>query len=67
MDSQSPTLLGFAAFSGTGKTELLTRLVPILVEQGLRIGMVKHAHHAFDVDQPERTVTGCARREPGKC
>lgn len=52
MASQFPTLLGFAAFSGTGKTELLTRLVPILVEQGLRIGMVKHAHHAFDVDQP---------------
>lgn len=52
MGSQSPTLLGFAAFSGTGKTELLTRLLPILVEQGLRIGMVKHAHHAFDVDQP---------------
>ncbi len=52
MGSRSPTLLGFAAFSGTGKTELLTRLVPILVDQGLRIGMVKHAHHAFDVDQP---------------
>ena len=52
MGSRSPTLLGFAAFSGTGKTELLTQLIPILAEQGLRIGMVKHAHHAFDVDQP---------------
>ena len=52
MGSRSPTLLGFAAFSGTGKTELLTQLIPLLVEQGLRIGMVKHAHHAFDVDQP---------------
>ena len=52
MGTRPPVLLGFAAFSGTGKTELLTKLLPILVEQGLRTGMVKHAHHAFDVDQP---------------
>jgi len=45
-------VIGFAAFSGTGKTTLLTRLVPILRERGLRIAMVKHAHHRFDVDQP---------------
>ncbi len=48
----SPVLLGFAAFSGTGKTELLSRLIPILTDQGSRVGMIKHAHHAFDVDQP---------------
>lgn len=52
MGSKSPALLGFAAFSGTGKTELLTRLIPLLVEEGLQLGMVKHAHHAFDMDQP---------------
>jgi len=45
-------VLGFAAFSGTGKTTLLTRLIPMLREQGLRISMVKHAHHDFDVDKP---------------
>jgi molybdopterin-guanine dinucleotide biosynthesis adapter protein len=45
-------VLGFAAFSGTGKTTLLTRLIPLLREQGLRISMVKHAHHDFDVDKP---------------
>ena len=45
-------LLGFAAYSGTGKTALLTRLIPLLAGRGLRIGMIKHAHHAFDVDQP---------------
>ena len=45
-------ILGFAAFSGTGKTTLLEKLVPQLVEQGIRIAMVKHAHHAFDVDTP---------------
>ena len=45
-------MLGFAAFSGTGKTTLLTRLLPLLRAQGLRIGMVKHAHHGFDIDRP---------------
>ena len=45
-------MLGFAAFSGTGKTTLLTRLVPLLRAQGLRVGMLKHAHHGFDIDRP---------------
>lgn len=45
-------LLGFAAFSGTGKTTLLTQLLPELRERGFRIGMIKHAHHKFDVDTP---------------
>ena len=45
-------VLGFAAFSGTGKTTLLEKLIPRLTAQGLRIAMVKHAHHDFDVDKP---------------
>jgi molybdopterin-guanine dinucleotide biosynthesis adapter protein len=45
-------VLGFAAYSGTGKTTLLTQLIPILREKGLRIAMIKHAHHRFDVDKP---------------
>ena len=45
-------VLGFAAFSGTGKTTLLKQLLPLLRAQGLRIGMIKHAHHDFDIDQP---------------
>ncbi len=45
-------LLGFAAFSGTGKTTLLTQLIPLLKQQGLRIGLIKHGHHDFDIDQP---------------
>ena len=45
-------VLGFAGFSGTGKTTLLQRLLPLLSAQGLRIGMVKHAHHNFEVDTP---------------
>jgi molybdopterin-guanine dinucleotide biosynthesis adapter protein len=45
-------VLGFAAYSGTGKTTLLTQLIPILRQRGIRIAMVKHAHHRFDVDIP---------------
>lgn len=45
-------LLGFCAFSGTGKTTLLSRLIPILRSGGIRIGVVKHAHHSFDIDHP---------------
>ncbi|WP_163557450.1 molybdopterin-guanine dinucleotide biosynthesis protein B [Halomonas sp. NO4] len=45
-------LLGIAAWSGTGKTTLLEQLLPQLAERGLRTAVIKHAHHAFDVDQP---------------
>ena len=45
-------IVGFAAFSGTGKTTLLKELLRILSARGLRVGVVKHAHHSFDVDHP---------------
>lgn len=45
-------LLGFAAFSGTGKTTLLKQVIPRLVSRGLRVGLVKHSHHAFEIDHP---------------
>ncbi|MCY4286950.1 MAG: molybdopterin-guanine dinucleotide biosynthesis protein MobB [Thiotrichales bacterium] len=45
-------ILGFAAWSGTGKTTLLRRLLPILAGRGIRVGVVKHAHHDFEVDTP---------------
>ena len=51
---KSPPLLGFCAYSGTGKTTLLTQLIPVLKEHGLKIGLVKHAHHQFDTDLPEK-------------
>lgn len=47
-----PPLLGFCAFSGTGKTTLLTRLIPALKAQGLRLAVIKHTHHVIDVDKP---------------
>jgi molybdenum cofactor guanylyltransferase len=49
---EPPALLGFVAWSGTGKTTLLERLIPRLVARGLRLGVLKHTHHAFDMDQP---------------
>ena len=45
-------LIGFAAFSGTGKTTLIKQVLPLLREKGLRVGMIKHAHHALDIDYP---------------
>ncbi len=45
-------VLGFAGFSGSGKTTLIDRLVPRLVARGWRVSLLKHAHHAFDVDRP---------------
>ena len=47
-------LLGFSAFSGTGKTTLLTKLIPYLASQGIRLAVIKHAHHNFDIDHPEK-------------
>ena len=51
MNTPKP-VLGFAAFSGTGKTTLLEKLIPLLTAKNIRIGMVKHAHHEFDIDKP---------------
>jgi molybdopterin-guanine dinucleotide biosynthesis protein B len=45
-------ILGFAAFSGTGKTTLITHLLPLLNAKGIKAGLVKHSHHDFDIDQP---------------
>lgn len=45
-------VIGFAGWSGSGKTTLIEALVPLLVVRGLRVSLVKHAHHAFDVDTP---------------
>ena len=45
-------VLGFAAFSGTGKTTLLKQLIPLLAQRGVHAGIIKHAHHDFDTDKP---------------
>ena len=45
-------LLGFCAYSGTGKTTLMKKLIPLLRQQGMRIGIIKHSHHDFEIDYP---------------
>jgi molybdopterin-guanine dinucleotide biosynthesis protein B len=45
-------VIGLAGWSGAGKTTLLTRAIPQLQKQGVRVSVIKHAHHAFDVDVP---------------
>ncbi|GJD56186.1 molybdopterin-guanine dinucleotide biosynthesis protein B [Methylobacterium dankookense] len=45
-------VIGLAGWSGAGKTTLLARLIPLLVARGVRVATLKHAHHAFDIDQP---------------
>lgn len=45
-------IFGFAGFSGSGKTTLIEKLIPLLGCRGFRVSVIKHAHHAFDVDTP---------------
>jgi molybdopterin-guanine dinucleotide biosynthesis protein B len=44
--------IGFAGWSGSGKTTLIEKLIPQFARKGLRVSLIKHAHHTFDVDQP---------------
>ena len=43
---------GFAGWSGSGKTTLIEKLIPLFVKRGLKVSLIKHAHHTFDVDVP---------------
>ena len=45
-------IFGFAGWSGSGKTTLIEKLIPLFVARGLKVSLVKHAHHSFEVDQP---------------
>ena len=58
-------VFGFAGWSGSGKTTLIEQLIPRLVARGLRVSLVKHAHHTFDIDHPGKDSyrhrhAGCA-------
>ena len=48
----SRRIFGFAGYSGSGKTTLIEQLLPRFVAAGLKVSLVKHAHHAFDIDKP---------------
>jgi molybdopterin-guanine dinucleotide biosynthesis adapter protein len=50
ISSPTPRIIGFAGWSGAGKTTLITRLIPELKAQGFSVSTIKHAHHGFDVD-----------------
>ncbi len=45
-------VFGFAGWSGSGKTTLVERLIPVFTARGLRVSVIKHAHHGFDLDKP---------------
>jgi molybdopterin-guanine dinucleotide biosynthesis protein B len=45
-------IIAIAGYSGSGKTTLIEKLIPELVMEGLKVSLIKHAHHEFDVDQP---------------
>jgi molybdopterin-guanine dinucleotide biosynthesis protein B len=58
-------VIGIAGYSGSGKTTLIEKVVPKLVGEGLRVSLIKHAHHEFDVDHPGKDSyrhrhAGCA-------
>src|SRR5438132_6350155 len=58
-------IIGIAGYSGSGKTTLSEKVIPVLVREGLRVSLIKHAHHEFDVDQPGKDShrhrhAGCA-------
>jgi molybdopterin-guanine dinucleotide biosynthesis adapter protein len=58
-------IFGLAGWSGSGKTTLMTVLVPELLARGISVSTVKHAHHAFDIDQPGKD--SWRHRQAGAC
>lgn len=52
MNQKTLPLLGITAYSGTGKTTLLKKVIPLLRQRNVRVGLVKHTHHDMDVDKP---------------
>lgn len=49
---QAVKVFGFTGFSGSGKTTVLEQMIPLFVQRGLKVALIKHAHHNFDVDKP---------------
>ncbi len=56
-------LIGLSGWSGSGKTQLITALLPALRARGRTVSTVKHAHHSFDIDRPGKD--SFAHREAG--
>lgn len=45
-------VLGIVGYSGNGKTQLMTRLIPALIARGVTVSTIKHTHHSVRVDEP---------------
>jgi molybdopterin-guanine dinucleotide biosynthesis adapter protein len=45
-------VIAIAGYSGSGKTTLIEKVIPALVLEGLKVALIKHAHHEFDLDKP---------------
>jgi len=58
-------VFGIAGYSGSGKTTLLEKLIPCFTARGLRVAVIKHAHHGFDIDRPGKD--SYRHREAGAC
>jgi molybdopterin-guanine dinucleotide biosynthesis protein MobB len=43
-------IVGITGYSGSGKTTLIEKILPILKEQGLAVGIIKHIHHDLTID-----------------
>ncbi|GKX45027.1 molybdopterin-guanine dinucleotide biosynthesis protein MobB [Pectobacterium carotovorum subsp. carotovorum] len=52
MNPNRVPLLAIVAYSGTGKTTLLKHVIPLLTNNGIRVGLIKHTHHQMDIDTP---------------
>jgi len=52
MNNINCPVIGFVAYSGTGKTTLLKKIITLLYEKKFNVGVIKHAHHNFDIDIP---------------
>lgn len=63
-----PPVLGICAqASGMGKTTLLTRLLPLLAEYGIRASVIKQTCDGFDLDRPGKDSLGCVKQVPPRC
>lgn len=48
----TPPLISFAGHSGSGKTTFIEKLIPILTREGIKIAIIKHDVHGFEMDKP---------------